>query len=119
MSHYVDGFVLPVPKDNIEAYRELATLAGQIWIEHGALEYIECLADDVTAGTLTSFPRAVKLEENETVVFAWIVYESREHRDRVNSAVMADKRLAGPDDMPFDGKRLIYGGFAPLVTLRR
>lgn len=119
MSHYVDGFVVPVPRENVEAYRKVAEEAGRIWMEHGALEYIECVADDVPTGVLTSFPLAVKLEENETVVFAWIVYESREHRDRVNAAVMADPRLGGPQDMPFDGKRLIYGGFAPLVTLRR
>jgi uncharacterized protein YbaA (DUF1428 family) len=119
MGGYVDGFVLPVPKDNVEAYRRVAEDAGKVWREHGALEYIECVADDVKPGEVTSFPQAVKLEPDETVVFAWIVYESREHRDRVNEQVMKDSRIANvdPKSMPFDAKRMIYGGFRTLVEL--
>jgi uncharacterized protein YbaA (DUF1428 family) len=119
MGKYVDGFVLPVPKDNVEAYRRIAEDAGKVWREHGALEYIECVADDVKPGEVTSFPQAVKLEPDETVVFAWIVYESREHRDRVNEQVMKDPRIAnvGPKSMPFDAKRMVYGGFRTLVEL--
>jgi uncharacterized protein YbaA (DUF1428 family) len=118
MSRYVDGFVLPLPKDNVEAYREMAELGAKVWREHGALEYIECLADDVQPGEVTSFPQSVKLEPDETVVFAWIIYRSREDRDRVNEAAMKDPRLAGmdPQSMPFDGKRMIWGGFTELVS---
>lgn len=118
MSRYVDGFVLPLPKENVEAYRRIADECGRIWREHGALEYIECVAEDVKPGEQTSFPQAVKLEPNETVVFAWIVYESREHRDRVNAKVMEDPRMnnfGGPESMPFDSKRMIYGGFETIV----
>ena len=119
MGKYVDGFVLPLPKKNVEAYQKFSENAGKIWREYGALEYIECVGDDVPVGKLTSFPQAVKLEPDETVVFAWIVYESREHRDRVNSAVMKDPRMAGmdPKSMPFDGKRMIWGGFEVFVQL--
>jgi len=117
MSKYVDGFVLPVPKENVEAYRKMAELAGQVWREHGALEYVECVADDVKPGKLTSFPQAVLAEPDETVVFAWIVYPSREERDRINAAVFADPRLALDPSrpMPFDGKRMFFGGFTELV----
>jgi len=115
---YVDGFVLAVPKDNIEAYKEMARIAGAVWKEHGALSYVECLADDVPYGELTSFPRAVQASENEVVVFAWITYPSRTERDAINAKVMADPRLAGDKwTMPFDGKRMIYGGFAPFLEL--
>jgi uncharacterized protein YbaA (DUF1428 family) len=118
MSRYVDGFVLPLPKRNVDAYREMAELAGRVWREHGALEYVECIADDVKPGEVTSFPQSVKLEPDETVVFSWIVYESREARDRINEAVMKDPRLTGMDPraMPFDGKRMFWGGFGVLVT---
>ncbi|MCF7221224.1 DUF1428 domain-containing protein [Marilutibacter chinensis] len=114
---YVDGFVLPVPKDRIDDYRKLARKAGKIWMEYGALAYHECIADDVEPGKTTSFPRSVKLKDDETVVFAWIVYKSRAQRDRVNKKVMADPRLAGmdPKTLPFDGKRMIWGGFKSLV----
>lgn len=114
---YVDGFVLPLPKANIEAYRKLASLAGAVWREHGALDYREWIADDVQPGKLTSFPQSVNLEEGETVVFAYIMYESRQQRDEVNAKVMADPRLANMDQsrMPFDAKRMIYGGFESLV----
>lgn len=115
---YVDGFVLAVPKASIEAYKEMARQAGAIWKEHGALAYVECLADDVPYGELTSFPRAVQAKEDEIVGFAWIVYESREARDRINAAVMADPRLkCDPETMPFDAKRMIFGGFAPFLEL--
>src|SRR6266436_5686479 len=111
---YVDGFVVPVPKKKLPAYRRMAKRAGKIWREHGALEYREWIADDVKVGKRTSFPRSVKLKPDETVVFSYITYKSRVHRDRVNKKVMADKRLADMMDrkaMPFDAKRMIYGGF--------
>lgn len=115
---YVDGYVLPVPKKNLDAYKEMASTAGKIWMEHGALSFNECVAEDVKPGTNTSFPQAVKLEEGETVVFSWITYASREERDRINAAVMNDPRLkCSPDAMPFDGKRMFWGGFVPLVQL--
>jgi uncharacterized protein YbaA (DUF1428 family) len=118
MAGYVDGFVLPVPKRNVDAYRQMAELARAVWLDHGALEYVECIADDVKPGEVTSFPQSVKLEADETVVFAWIVYESREARDRINEAVMKDPRLSGmdPQSMPFDGKRMIWGGFEVMVS---
>lgn len=116
---YVDGFVLPVPKDKLDAYRKLARKAGKIWKEYGALEYVECVADDVQSGKLTSFPQAVKLKPDEVVVFSWIVYASRAQRDKINAKVMADPRLASmdPKSMPFDGKRMFWGGFKPIVTM--
>ncbi len=120
MARYVDGFVLPVPKKNVQAYRRVAQLAGKVWREHGALEYIECVADDVKPGKYTSFPQSVKLKRGETVVFSWIVYKSRKHRDRVNAKVMKDPRLAkmmDPKKMPFDGKRMFWGGFKTMVEL--
>jgi uncharacterized protein YbaA (DUF1428 family) len=114
---YVDGFVVPVPKKQLQAYRRLAKQAGKVWREHGALEFRECVADDVKVGNWTSFPRSVKLKPSETVVFSWITYKSRAHRDRVNAKVMKDKRITSmdPKTMPFDGKRMIYGGFKVLV----
>ncbi len=117
---YVDGFLLAVPKKNLQAYRRMAQKAGKIWKEYGALEYIECVADDVKPGKLTSFPQSVKLKAGEVVVFSWIVYKSRGQRDRINKKVMADPRLKSmmdPKDMPFDGKRMIYGGFKSIVEL--
>jgi len=117
---YVDGFVVPVPVKNLPAYRRLAKKAGKIWREFGALDYKEWIGDDVPVGKLTSFPRSVKVKRGETVVFAWIVYKSRADRDRINAKVMKDPRLADMMDlkkMPFDGKRLIYGGFKPLVAV--
>jgi uncharacterized protein YbaA (DUF1428 family) len=114
---YVDGFVVPVPKKQLQAYRRLAKQAGKVWREHGALEFRECVADDVKVGKWTSFPQSVKLKSNETVIFSWITYKSRAHRDRVNAKVMKDKRITSmdPKTMPFDGKRMIYGGFKVLV----
>lgn len=115
---YVDGFVLPVPKKNVATYKRMAQKAGKVWRDHGALEYIECIADDVKRGKLTSFPRSVKLKPGETVVFAYIVYKSRAHRDRVNAKVMKDPRLANmmdPKAMPFDAKRMFWGGFKTFV----
>ena len=117
---YIDGFVLPVPKDKIETYKEMAARAGSIWREHGALQFRESMADDVNPGTLTSFPQSVNLEEGEIVFFSYIVFASRAHRDEVNSKVMADPRLADmmdPKTMPFDAKRMIYGGFEVVVDL--
>lgn len=115
---YVDGFIVAVPKKNLEAYVRMAKRSGKVWREHGALDYREWVADDVKVGKRTSFPRSVKLKPDETVVFSWITYKSRAHRDRVNKKVMADKRLAdmmNPKTLPFDAKRMIYGGFENLV----
>jgi uncharacterized protein YbaA (DUF1428 family) len=119
MARYVDGFVLPVPKRNVDAYRRMARKAGKIWREHGALEYTECVADDVPMGKVTSFPRSVKLKRGETVVFAWIAFRSRAHRDRVNAKVMSDPRVAdmSAKAMPFDAKRMIYGGYEVIVDV--
>jgi len=120
MANYVDGFIVPVPKRNIDAYRRIARTAGKVWREHGALEYRECVAEDVKPGKFTSFPQSVKLKPNEVVWFSWIVYKSRKHRDSVNAKVMKDPRLAkmmNPKVMPFDGKRMIYGGFQVAVSL--
>ena len=114
---YVDGFVLAVPKANIEKYRPVAELAGKIWKEHGALSYVECLADDVPYGEVTSFPRAVQAKDDEVVVFSWATYKDRQTRDEVMAKVMADERLKGPDQMPFDGKRMIFGGFQSFIDL--
>jgi uncharacterized protein YbaA (DUF1428 family) len=115
---YVDGFIVPVPKKKLQDYRRMARKAGKIWREHGAVEFRECVADDVKMGKWTSFPRSVKLKRDETVVFSWIGFKSRTHRDRVNAKVLQDKRLGSMMDikaMPFDGKRMIYGGFKTLV----
>lgn len=115
---YVDGFIVPVPKKNVEAYRRLARKAGKIWREYGALEFKECVADDVKVGKLTSFPRSVKRKPNETVMFSWITYKSRRDRDKINAKVMKDPRLEKMMDgsgMPFDAKRMIYGGFKVIV----
>jgi uncharacterized protein YbaA (DUF1428 family) len=115
---YVDGFVLAVPKQNIEAYRAMAQKAGEIWKEYGALSFVECVGDDVPHGEVTSFPRAVKANDDEVVVFSWITYESKEKRDAINAKVMADPRLQqGPENMPFDGKRMVFGGFKSIVEL--
>jgi uncharacterized protein YbaA (DUF1428 family) len=117
---YVDGFVVPVPRKNLGAYRRMARKAGKVWKDHGALEFRECVADDVKKGKWTSFPRSVKLKGSETVVFSYIVYKSRKQRDQVLAKVMKDKRLAkmmNPKAMPFDGKRMIYGGFKVMVDL--
>ena len=115
---YVDGFVVPLPRKNLKAYRAMARKAAKVWRDHGALEVVECLANDVKKGKWTSFPRAVKLKRGETVVFSWITYKSRGDRDRVMAKVMKDPRLAemmDPKKMPFDGKRMIWGGFKTLV----
>ena len=119
MARYVDGFVVPVPKKNVAAYRAMSRKAGKIWKEYGALEYVECVADDVKPGKWTSFPQSVKLKPTEVAVFAWITYKSRKDRDRINAQVMADPRLEnmGPEQLPFDGKRMIYGGFKVVVDL--
>jgi uncharacterized protein YbaA (DUF1428 family) len=115
---YVDGFVIAVPKQKIEDYKSLARTAGKVWKEHGALAFVECVGDDVPYGELTSFPRAVQAKDDETVVFSWIVYESREQRDAVMTKVMADPRLKeSMTNPPFDGKRMIFGGFKPFLEL--
>ena len=115
---YVDGYVLPVTKKNLQAYRRMAQKAGKIWREHGALEFRECVGDDLNVKMGTPFPRSVKLKRGETVVFSWIVFKSRAHRDDVNAKVMKDPRMAKMMDlgpMPFDAKRMLYGGFKILV----
>lgn len=120
MAKYVDGFVTPVPKKNVDAYRKVARKAGKVWKDHGALEFVECVADDVKPGKHTSFPQSVKLKPDETVVFSYIVYNSRSHRDKVNKKVMEDPRFADmmdPKSMPFDGKRMFWGGFKSIVDL--
>jgi len=120
MAHYVDGFVVPVPKRKLSAYLRMARKAGKVWREYGALEYRECVGDDVKPGKHTSFPQSVKLKAGETVVFSWIVYKSRRQRDSINAKVMKDPRLASmmdPKKMPFDGKRMFWGGFKVQVDL--
>ena len=115
---YVDGFVVPVPKRKVQAYKRMSRKAGKIWREYGAVDYVECIADDVKPGKVTSFPQAVKLKAGEAVVFSWIVYKSRRHRDSVNAKVMKDPRLASmmnPKNVPFDAKRMFWGGFKTIV----
>jgi uncharacterized protein YbaA (DUF1428 family) len=117
---YVDGFVVPVPKKNIKKYLAMAKKAGRVWKDHGALDYCEAIADDVKPGKSTSFPQSVKLKKNETVIFSYVVYKSRSHRDRVLKKVMSDPRLAkmmDPKKMPFDGRRMFWGGFKAAVVL--
>jgi uncharacterized protein YbaA (DUF1428 family) len=117
---YIDGFVVPVPKRNLDAYRRMARTAGRVWREHGALQYVEGIADDVKPGKHTSFPQSVKLKPGELVVFSYIVYKSRSQRDRINAKVMKDPRLKhmmDPKALPFDGKRMFWGGFKSLVEL--
>lgn len=116
--HYVDGFVLAVPRKNLKAYRSMALKASRVWRDHGAVEFVECVADDVKKGKWTSFPQSVKLKKGEVVVFSWITYKSRKDRDRILKKVMKDPRLAkmmDPSTLPFDGKRMIYGGFRTIV----
>ena len=118
MPQYVDGYVLPVPKKHVEAYRRMAAKAGKIWREHGALEFRECVGDDLHPKGMATFPNRIKARPGETVFFSWIVFKSRAHRDRVNAKVMKDPRLAGmmdPKAVPFDVKRMAYGGFKVLV----
>ena len=120
MAAYVDGFVVPVPKRHVAAYKRIARRAGKVWREHGALDYVECIADDVKPGKRTSFPQSVKLKPDEVVFFSYIVYKSRAQRDRINAKVMKDPRLADmmdPKAMPFDGKRMFWGGFKVAVRL--
>jgi uncharacterized protein YbaA (DUF1428 family) len=115
---YVDGFLIPVPKKKLALYKKMAQLGKKVWMSHGALGYMEAIADDVKPGKWTSFPQAVKLKKDEVVWFSYIVYKNRKHRDAVNKKVMADKRLAAfmdPKKMPFDGKRMMWGGFKAMV----
>jgi uncharacterized protein YbaA (DUF1428 family) len=115
---YVDGFVLAVPKARLEDYKEMARKAGEVWMEYGALAYVECVGDDVPYGELTSFPRAVQAKDDEIVVFSWIIYKSRQHRDDVMEKVMADPRtMPNFETMPFDAKRMIFGGFETFMEL--
>lgn len=115
---YVDGYVLPVPKKNLPAYRRMAQKGGKIWREYGALQFCECIGDDLEVKMAASFPRTIKLKRGEVVVFSWIVFKSRAHRDSVNAKVMKDPRLGkmmDPKAMPFDSKRMVYGGFKVVV----
>ena len=115
---YVDGYVLPLPKKNLQAYRRIAQKAGKVWREHGALDYRECVGDDLNVKWGVGFPRQIKLKPGETMVFSWVVFKSRAHRDRVNAKVMKDPRITDacdPNDMPFDCKRMLYGGFKTIV----
>jgi uncharacterized protein YbaA (DUF1428 family) len=117
---YVDGFILPIPRKNIGAYKKMAKLAGKVWMDHGAIDYVECIADDVKKGKITSFPQSVKLKKGEVVFFSWATYKSKADRNRVMKKVMEDPRLAHYADetkMPFDGMRMFWGGFKPLVKL--
>lgn len=119
MALYVDGFVVPVPKKHLPAYRRLAQRASKLWREHGALEYRECVGDDLDVKCGLPFPKGIKTKPGETVVFAWIVHKSRAHRDRVNAKVMKDPRVASlcdPKKMPFDCSRMLYGGFKTIVS---
>jgi uncharacterized protein YbaA (DUF1428 family) len=118
MAHYVDGFVIPLPKKNLSSYRRLAQKAGKVWREHGALDFRECVGDDLNVSMALSFPRGIKTKPGETVLFSYIVFKSRAHRDRVNAKVMKDPRLAkmmNPNAMPFDVKRMMCGGFKTIV----
>jgi uncharacterized protein YbaA (DUF1428 family) len=118
MAHYVDGFVIPLPKKNLNAYRRVAQKAGKVWRDHGALDYKECAGDDLSVKMGLPFPRGIKIKPGETVLFSYIVFKSRSHRDRVNAKVMKDPRLAemmDPKTMPFDVKRMMYGGFKTIV----
>jgi uncharacterized protein YbaA (DUF1428 family) len=116
---YVDGFVLPVPKKNIATYKKWAKLAGKVWLDHGAIDYVECQGHDVPSGKVTSFGKSVKLKKGEVVFFSWATYKSKADRDRVMKKVMSDPRLSdmNPDNMPFDGMRMFWGGFKPVVRL--
>lgn len=117
---YVDGFVLAVPKKNLDAYKEMAKQAGKVWMEHGALSYVECVADDVPYGEVTSFPRAVQAKDDEIVIFSWATYPDRESRDATMKKVMADERMKhDPANMPFDGKRMFWGGFESFMALKK
>ncbi len=114
--NYVDGFILPIPRKNLKKYEKMAKLAGKIWLEHGAIDYVECIADDVKPGKITSFPQSVKLKKGEVVFFSWATYKSRAHRDQVMKKVMSDPRFNIYEDaVPFDGMRMFWGGFKPVV----
>lgn len=114
---YVDGFILPIPRKNLAAYKKMAKTAGKVWLDHGAIDYVECIADDVKKGKITSFPQSVKLKKGEVVFFSWVTYKSRAHRDSVMKKVMEDPRLAVYENMPFDGMRMFWGGFKPVVKM--
>lgn len=120
MSHYVDGFVIPVPQRKLAAYRAMAKKAGKIWREYGALDYKECVCDEPKPVFGLSFPKGIRSKPGEAVVFSWIVYKSKAHRDRTNAKVMKDPRIAAmcdPTNTPFDASRMLYGGFRILVSL--
>ena len=117
---YVDGFIVPVPRKNLAAYKKMAKFMGKLWLEHGAIDYVECMGDDVQPGKVTSFPQSVKLKKGEVVFFSWATYQSKSHRDRVMKKVMSDPRLEkmmSTESMPFDGMRMFWGGFKPVVKL--
>lgn len=115
--NYVDGFILPIPRKNLAKYKKMASLAGKLWLKYGAIDYVECMGDDVPKGKVTSFAKSVKLKKGEVVFFSWVTYKSKAHRDRVMKKVMSDPSLQqyGMDNMPFDGMRMFWGGFKPVV----
>ncbi len=117
--NYVDGFVLPVPRKNLAAYKKMAKIASKVWMDHGAIDYVEAVANDVKSGKVTSFPQSVKLKKGEVVVFSWVTYKSKASRDRIMKKVMADPRLQdyNPSNMPFDGMRMFWGWFKPIVKV--
>lgn len=119
--NYVDGFILPIPRKKLAAYKKMAKLASKVWLDHGAIDYVECIADDVKPGKVTSFPQAVKLKKGEVVFFSWATYKNRAHRDKVMKKVMADPRLSdmSPENMPFDGMRMFWGGFKPVIKVAK
>ncbi len=119
--NYVDGFVLPIPRNQLAAYKKMAKIAGKIWLEHGAIDYVECMADDVKDGKVTSFPKSVKLKKGEVVFFSWATYRSKKHRDQVMKKVMTDPRMSDytEDNMPFDGMRMFWGGFKPVIRMNK
>jgi uncharacterized protein YbaA (DUF1428 family) len=122
MPRYVDGYVIPIPKRNVAVYRSIARKSGTIWLEHGALEYRECVGENLRVRWTSTFPNRFRCKPGETVIFAWIVYRSRAHRDRVNAKVMKDPRISAMMDtksMPFDVKRMVFGGFEAIVDLQR
>ena len=117
---YVDGFLLPVPRENLALYKKISRACGKVWKDHGAIQYVECVADDVKPGKWTSFPQAVKLKPGEVVIFSWATFPSKKVRDRANKKIMADPRIAAlmdPKNLPFDGKRMFWGGFKPFVEM--
>src|SRR6185369_14878092 len=118
--NYVNGFILPIPRKNLGAYKKMAKLMGKIWLEHGAIDYVECMGDDVQPGSVTSFPKSVKLKKGEVVFFSWVTFKSKSDSKRIMEKVMSDPRMdMNPENMPFDGMRMFWGGFKPVLKMGR